>query len=88
MLQRQDLTKEEIFFACHFTLRRDPDIYEKILDEKPHLAKHFSPNILAKFNYKNINKAARQEIYNIYSNSTKINDLFQLALNKKRILGS
>ena len=87
MFQKQDLTNEEIFFACHFTLRRDPDIYEKILDEKPHLAKHFSPNVLATFNYKNINKDARQEIYNIYSNSTKINDLFQQALNKKRILG-
>ncbi len=86
MLKKGDMAIKDIFLACHFTLRRDPDIYEVVLDRYPELASHFSPNILLRFNYKNIKQASRQIIFDIYLSTTKTTDIFLLALAKKQIL--
>ena len=58
------------------------------LDRHPELANYFSPNILLKFNYKNINQASRQIIFDIYLDTTKTTDIFLLALAKKQILAA
>ncbi len=86
--KKGDIAIKDIFLACHFTLRRDPDIYEVALDRHPELANYFSPNILLKFNYKNINQASRQIIFDIYLDTTKTTDIFLLALAKKQILAA
>ena len=88
MLKKGDIAIKDIFLACHFTLRRDPDIYEVVLDRHPELASYFSPNILLRFNYKNINQASRQIIFDIYLDTTKTTDIFLLALAKKQILAA
>lgn len=79
---------ERIFYGCHFTLRRDQEIYEKILNEAPSLATNFSPNIIAKFNYKNFKPYAKKCIWDIYKNKTEEKDIFLLAKVKQNILGN
>lgn len=79
---------EKIFYACHFTLRRDQEIYEKILNQAPSLATNFSPNIIAKFNYKNFKPYAKKCIWGIYKSKTEEKDIFRLAAVKQNILGN
>ncbi len=88
MLKKGDIAIKDIFLACHFTLRRDPDIYEVVLGRHPELASYFSPNILLRFNYKNINQASRQIIFDIYLDTIKTTDIFIHALAKKQILAA
>ena len=86
MIENKNLPIASIFFACHFTLRRDPDIYEKVLNKDPSLAGYYSEKILINFNFKNINKSSRQVIYNIVCAATGKEDIFFLAWAKKHIL--
>ena len=86
MIEKRTLPIRSIFFACHFTLRRDPDIYEKPLNQDPSLAGYYSEKILINFNFKNINKSSRQVIYNIVCAATGKEDIFFLAWAKKHIL--
>ena len=86
MIENKTLPIRSIFFACHFTLRRDPDIYEKALNHDPSLAGYYSENILLKFNFKNINKSSRQFIFNIVRAASSKEDIFFLAWAKKHIL--
>lgn len=79
---------ERIFYGCHFTLRRDQEIYEKILNQVPSLATNFSPNIIAKFNYKNFKPYAKKCIWDIYKSKTEEKDIFRLAIVKQNILGN
>ena len=86
MIDKKSLTIYAIFFACHFSLRRDPDIYEKALNQDPSLAGYYSEKILINFNFKNINKSSRQVIYNIVRAASSKEDIFFLAWAKKHIL--
>lgn len=86
MIENKTLPIRSIFFACHFILRRDPDIYEKALNQDPSLAGYYSENILINFNFKNINKSSRQVIFNIVRAATSKKDIFFLAWAKKHIL--
>ena len=86
MIEKRTLPIRSIFFACHFTLRRDPDIYEKALNQDPSLAGYYSEKILINFNFKNINKSSRQVIYNIVFAASGKEDIFFLAWAKKHIL--
>jgi hypothetical protein len=86
MIEKRTLPIRSIFFACHFTLRRDPDIYEKVLNKDPSLAGYYTEKILINFNFKNINKSSRQVIYNIVCAATGKEDIFFLAWAKKHIL--
>ena len=86
MIKKRALPIRSIFFACHFTLRRDPDIYEKVLNQDPSLAGYYSEKILINFNFKNINKSSRQVIYNIVCAASSKEDIFFLAWAKKHIL--
>ena len=86
MIEKRTLPIRSIFFACHFTLRRDPEIYEKALNHDPSLAGYYSENILLKFNFKNINKSSRQFIFNIVRAASSKEDIFFLAWAKKHIL--
>ena len=86
MIKKRALPIRSIFLACHFTLRRDPDIYEKALNQDPSLAGYYSEKILINFNFKNINKSSRQVIYNIVRAASSKEDIFFLAWAKKHIL--
>jgi hypothetical protein len=86
MIDKKSLTIYAIFFACHFNLRMDPDIYEKAFNKEPSLIGFFSESDLIKFNFKNINKSSRQVIYNIVSAASRKEDIFFLAWAKKHIL--
>jgi hypothetical protein len=86
MIEKRTLPIRSIFFACHFSLRRDPDIYEKVLNQDPSLAGYYSEKILINFNFKNINKSSRQVIYNIVFAASGKEDIFFLAWAKKHIL--
>jgi len=86
MIDKKSLPIRSIFLACHFTLRRDPDIYDKALNEVPSLANHFSASMLLKLDYLNINKKSCQIIYDIFQTKNINNDLFFLALAKKHFL--
>ena len=86
MIDEKSLTIRSIFLACHFTLRRDPDIYGEVLNKNPVLAGHFSASILLKLDYANINKKSCQIIYDIFQTKNINNDLFFLASAKKHFL--
>ena len=86
MIDKKSLPIRSIFLACHFTLRRDPDIYEKTLNNYPSLADFFSAGILLKLNYKKINKKSRELIYRTFKNKNTNRDIFFLASAKKHIL--
>tara|TARA_B100000767_G_scaffold255243_1_gene261268 strand:+ start:466 stop:2244 length:1779 start_codon:yes stop_codon:yes gene_type:complete len=86
MIDKKSLPIRSIFLACHFTLRRDPDIYEKTLNKDPSLADCFSAGILLKLNYKKINKKSLELIYRTFKNKNTNRDIFFLASAKKHIL--
>lgn len=82
------LSLEQIFYACHSSIRKEQVIYEKILNIRPDLATNFSPNIIAKFNFKNFRPDAKKYIWDIYKNKTEEKDIFRLAAVKQNILGN
>ena len=76
----------DIFYNCHFTIRRQPEIYIPAMKEDPGCCERFSSNIILNLDLSDLKRNQQAEVYDIFEHKNLNADIFLLAHAKKKIL--